>query len=96
MKALFEQILIKQHKPTRRETIGGLYVPLKEKNYFEGEVIDIGPEVNESFKEKVKVGDIVIYKQPSPVIINIDGETYNLIYQKNILSKMEKKDNIEI
>jgi co-chaperonin GroES (HSP10) len=42
------------------------------------------------------VGDIVIYKQPSPVIINIDGETYNLIYQKNILSKMEKKDNIEI
>lgn len=78
-------------KPIERETMkGGIIIPdtAKEKP-MEGEVLAVGPgkmaDKGERAAMDVKKGDRVLYGKYSGTEVKLDGETYLIIHQDEIL-----------
>mgnify|MGYP003573914671 CR=1 FL=1 len=84
-----ERILIKIVKQAD-QTSSGIYLPetAKEKPQ-EGEVVAMGPEVDED-ETPLKVGDLVMYPKYSGTEIKIDGEDHLLIDADDILARIIK------
>lgn len=88
IKPLGDRLIV---KPIERETMkGGIIIPdtAKEKP-MEGEVLATGPgKLNDQGNRApmdVKVGDKVLYGKYSGTEIKLDGETYLIIHQDEIL-----------
>lgn len=88
MKPLFEQVLIKVEKEEKeKKSETGLFYPNEDKGYTVGIVMAVGFEVSESFSQEVKFGSTkVIHREPNPISIKRNGDEYQLVHQKNILS----------
>jgi len=87
-KPLGDRVLV---KPIERETMkGGIIIPdtAKEKP-MEGEVLQAGPgklnDKGERAAMDVKKGDRVLYGKYSGTEVKLDGETYLIIHQDEIL-----------
>ncbi|NOX63708.1 MAG: co-chaperone GroES [Chloroflexi bacterium] len=84
---LGERVLIKILKQEDR-TSAGIYLPetAKEKPQ-EGEVVAIGPDVDED-ETPLKVGDVVMFPKYSGTEVKIDGEEHLLIEAGDILARI--------
>lgn len=87
-KPLGDRVLV---KPIERETMkGGIIIPdtAKEKP-MEGEVLATGPgkmtDKGERIAMDIKKGDRVLYGKYSGTEVKMDGETYLIIHQDEIL-----------
>ena len=85
VKPLSDRVLILPN-PAEEKTAGGLIIPgsAKEKPQV-AEVIAVGPGTSE-VKMEVKVGDQVLYGKYAGQEIQIDGETYLIMKQNDILA----------
>ena len=85
VKPLSDRVLILPN-PAEEKTAGGLIIPdtAKEKP-LAGKVIAVGPGTSE-VKMEVKVGDQVPYGKYAGQEIQIDGETYLIMKQNDILA----------
>lgn len=76
-------------KPVEKETktAGGLIIPdtVEDKKSSQGTVVKLGQTV-EKHEFKVKVGDMVFFKKYTPEELEIDGEKYMLVDEKDILA----------
>ena len=85
VKPLSDRVLILPN-PAEEKTAGGLIIPdtAKEKP-LAGKVVAVGPGTSE-VKMEVKVGDQVLYGKYAGQEIQIDGETYLIMKQNDILA----------
>ncbi len=90
---LGERLVVKVAEVSAEKTKSGLYVPdtAKEKPQ-EGEVLAVGPgalnEKGERIPMDVAVGDKVIFSKYGGTEIEIDGEEYLVMSQRDILAKI--------
>jgi chaperonin GroES len=86
---LGERVLIKVLKQSA-QTESGIYLPetAKEKPQ-EGEVVAIGPEVDED-DTPLAVGDIVMFPKYTGTEIKMDGEDYLIMDASDILAKIHR------
>ena len=85
VKPLSDRVLILPN-PAEEKTAGGLFIPdtAKEKP-LAGKVIAVGPGTSE-VKMEVKVGDQVLYGKYAGTEIQIDGESYIIMRQSDVLA----------
>ena len=90
IRPLGECVIVKP-SPSEEKTAGGLYIPetAKEKPQ-KGEVIAVGPgrkaDDGQRLPMEVKVGDKVLYGKYSGTEMKVDGETYLIIKESDILA----------
>lgn len=85
VKPLSDRVLVLPN-PAEEKTAGGLIIPdtAKEKP-LAGKVVAVGPGTQE-VKMEVKVGDQVLYGKYAGQELQIDGETYLIMKQNDILA----------
>ncbi|MBR7102943.1 MAG: co-chaperone GroES [Tidjanibacter sp.] len=85
VKPLSDRVLILPN-PAEEKTAAGLIIPdtAKEKP-LAGKVVAVGPGTAE-VKMEVAVGDEVLYGKYAGTEVNIDGTTYLIMPQKDILA----------
>lgn len=85
VKPLSDRVLILPN-PAEEKTAGGLIIPdtAKEKP-LAGKVVAVGPGTQE-VKMEVAVGDHVLYGKYAGQELQIDGETYLIMKQNDILA----------
>ena len=85
VKPLSDRVLILPN-PAEEKTVGGLIIPdtAKEKP-LAGKVVAVGPGTSEVTME-VKEGDQVLYGKYAGQEIQIEGETYLIMKQNDILA----------
>ena len=85
VKPLSDRVLILPN-PAEEKTAGGLIIPdtAKEKP-LAGKVVAVGPGTSE-VKMEVKVGDQVLYVKYAGQEIQIEGESYLIMKQNDILA----------
>ena len=85
VKPLSDRVLILPN-PAEEKTAGGLIIPdtAKEKR-LAGKVVAVGPGTSE-VKMEVKVGDQVLYRKYAGQEIQIEGESYLIMKQQDILA----------
>ncbi len=86
---LGERVLIKVLQQAS-QTESGIYLPetAKEKPQ-EGEVVALGPEVDED-DTPLAVGDVVMFPKYTGTEIKIDGEDYLIMDASDILAKIHR------
>ena len=89
VKPLSDRVLVLPN-PAETTTASGLIIPdsAKEKPAA-GKVIAVGPGTSE-VKMEVKVGDEVLYGKYAGTELNIDGVSYLMMAQRDILAVVEK------
>ena len=89
VKPLSDRVLVLPN-PAEEITAGGLIIPdtAKEKP-LAGKVIAVGPGTAE-VKMEVKEGDEVLYGKYAGTELNIDGVSYLMMAQRDILAVVEK------
>ncbi|MBE6196904.1 MAG: co-chaperone GroES [Rikenellaceae bacterium] len=85
VKPLADRVLILPN-PAEEKTAGGLFIPdtAKEKP-LAGKVVAVGPGTKEVEME-VKVGDQVLYGKYAGTELQIEGESYLIMKQNDILA----------
>ncbi len=85
IKPLADRILV-EPKEAETKTASGLYIPdtAKEKPQ-EGKIIAVGPGKKDEPME-VKPGDTVLYGKYSGTEINVEGKTYMMMRQSDVLA----------
>ena len=85
VKPLSDRVLILPN-PAEEKTAGGLYIPdtAKEKP-LAGKVVAVGPGPAE-VKMEVSVGDQVLYGKYAGTEIQVEGESYLIMRQSDILA----------
>ncbi len=85
IKPLADRVLI-EPKEAETKTAAGLYIPdtAKEKPQ-EGKVLAVGPGKKDEPME-LKVGDTVLYGKYAGTEINIDGQSYMIMRQSDVLA----------
>lgn len=90
---LADKLVVKISEVVEEKTKSGLYVPdtAKEKPQ-EGEVLAVGPgalnEKGERIPMSVAAGDKIIFSKYSGTEVKIDGETYLILSENNVLAKL--------
>ena len=90
IRPLGERVIVKP-SPSEEKTAGGLYIPetAKEKPQ-KGDVIAVDPgrkaDDGQRLPMEVKVGDKVLYGKYSGTEMKVDGETYLIIKESDILA----------
>ncbi|MBR2351638.1 MAG: co-chaperone GroES [Alistipes sp.] len=89
VKPLSDRVLILP-TPAEQKTAAGLIIPdtAKEKP-LSGKVVAVGPGTAE-VKMEVKVGDEVLYGKYAGTEVAVDGQTYLIMAQKDVLAVVEK------
>ena len=89
IKPLSDRVLVLPN-PAETTTASGLIIPdsAKEKPAA-GKVVAVGPGTSE-VKMEVKVGDEVLYGKYAGTELHIDGESYLMMAQRDILAVVEK------
>ena len=78
------RVVVKKLKEHERLTESGIVLnSKKEKNSNQGNVISIGEEVTE-----VSVNDLIVYPNNVGIKIELEGETYIILKQDDILAIM--------
>ena len=78
------RVVVKKLKEHERLTESGIILnSKKEKNSNQGNVISIGEEVTE-----VSVNDLIVYPNNVGIKIELEGETYIILKQDDILAIM--------
>ncbi len=87
IKPLADRVLV-EPKEAETKTASGIYIPdtAKEKPQ-EGKVVAIGSGKKDEPME-VKIGDIVLYGKYSGTEITVDGKSYLMMRQSDILAIM--------
>lgn len=93
MKVLGARVIVKEDK-NEAETISGIIIPGREKEpTFRGEVVKVGSgamlENGTIVPMEVKVGDRVIYTNWSGSPIDVDGETFTILNERDILAVID-------
>ena len=85
IKPLSDRVLIEPN-PAEEKTAGGLFIPdtAKEKP-LAGKVVAVGPGTAE-VKREVSVGDQVLYGKYAGTEIQVEGESYLIMRQSDILA----------
>ncbi len=85
IKPLADRILV-EPKEAETKTASGLYIPdtAKEKPQ-EGKIIAVGPGKKDEPME-VKPGDTVLYGKYAGTEINVEGKTYMMMRQSDVLA----------
>jgi Co-chaperonin GroES (HSP10) len=85
IRPLSDRVLV-EPKEAETKTASGLYIPdtAKEKPQ-EGKVLAVGPGKKDEPME-VKEGDTVLYGKYAGTEINVDGKTYIMMRQSDILA----------
>ena len=85
IKPLADRVLV-EPKEAETRTASGLFIPdtAKEKPQ-EGKVLAVGPGKKDEPME-VKVGDTVLYGKYAGTEINVDGNSYMIMRQSDILA----------
>ncbi len=85
VKPLADRVLVLPN-PAEEKTAGGLFIPdtAKEKP-LAGKVVAVGPGTKEVEME-VKVGDQVLYGKYAGTELQIEGESYLIMKQNDILA----------
>ena len=85
VKPLSDRVLILPNQ-AEEKTAGGLYIPdtAKEKP-LAGKVVAVGPDTAE-VKMEVSVGDQVLYGKYAGTEIQVEGESYLIMRQSDILA----------
>lgn len=88
LKPLGENVVI-QVPEAEEVTKGGIVLPSsqQEKQKF-GDVVAVGPEVEEN--GNIKVGDSVLFKPYAGSDVEVDGEEYLIVKEEEILAIIEK------
>lgn len=88
LKPLAKRLILKA-KEAEETTASGLVLPssAQEKQQM-GEVVALGPEIEE--EDGVKVGDQVIYKSYSATGVKDQGQDFLIIELKEVLAVVEK------
>ena len=82
---LADRVLIEPN-PAEEKTAGGLIIPDTAKSKpLAGKVVAVGPGTSE-VKMEVKVGDQVLYGKYAGQEIQIEGESYLIMKQNDILA----------
>ena len=94
VRPLGDKVLVKRLE-AEEKTKSGIYLPesAKEKPQ-EGKVVAVGPGRMEEGKRipmEVAVGDTIIFAKYGGTEINIEGEDYLILSERDILAKHEKK-----
>lgn len=85
VKPLSDRVLILPN-PAEERTVGGLIIPDTAKERpLAGKVVAVGPGT-EDVKMEVKVGDEVLYGKYAGQELQIEGETYLIMKQADILA----------
>ena len=85
VKPLSDRVLILPN-PAEEKTAGGLIIPdTAKENPLAGKVVAVGPGTSEVTME-VKEGDQVLYGKYAGQEIQIEGETYLIMKQNDILA----------
>ena len=85
-----DKIILKRlEQPNKRQTAGGIFLPeqLDEKSH-RGEIVAVGDGywIGEQHHDlRIKRGDVVIYSTYAGTNVDIEGETYVLIAERDIL-----------
>ena len=89
IKPLGDRVVIKRLE-AEEKTASGIVLPGQAKEQPQmAEVVAVGPGTDEVTME-VKVKDVVIFSQYAGTEVKYDGETYNIVAQRDILAKVDK------
>ncbi len=73
--------------PAEVTTASGIVLTNKtEETHLQAEVVAVGPEISDN----VKVGDVVIYGRYTGTEVKVEGVTYIIVKQEDILAIIEK------
>jgi len=93
IKPLGDRVVVKVNEVTEEKTKSGLFVPdtAKEKPQ-EAEVLAVGPgplnDKGERVAMDVVAGDKIIFSKYGGMEIKMDGETYLILNERDILAKI--------
>jgi chaperonin GroES len=65
----------------------GIILPAKKSKYLKGKIILFSDVIEEKIKQDLEIGDIIMFKNASGSIINIDGMEYRILTDQQILLK---------
>ena len=87
LKPLFDRIVVKQ-LPIKQEKVGSIILPeiAKQPEISEVVALGVGKVDGENYQFEVKLGDKVIFNKFNGSEFKIDGETYTIIKEKDILA----------
>ncbi|MEF9931007.1 MAG: co-chaperone GroES [Bacteroidales bacterium] len=85
IKPLADRVLV-EPKEAETKTASGLFIPdtAKEKP-MEGKVLAVGPGKKDEPME-LKAGDVVLYGKYAGTEINVDGKSYMIMRQSDVLA----------
>lgn len=65
----------------------GIILPAKKSKYLKGKIILFSDVIEEKIKQDLEIGDVVMFKNASGSIINIDNMEYRILTDQQILLK---------
>lgn len=87
-----DRVLIKAVEP-RQQTASGIYLPdTSREGPGEGEIVAIGD--GSPLQEKLSVGDQILYQKFGGTEITLDGRTYILLGESDILGRVVELDQL--
>ena len=87
-----DRVLIKPVEP-RQQTASGIYLPdASREGLGEGEIVAIGE--GSPLQEKLSVGDQVLYQKFSGTEIKLEGATFVLLTEADILGRVVELDQL--
>lgn len=87
-----DRVLIKAGEP-RQQTASGIYLPdTSREGPGEGEIVAIGE--GSPLQEKLSVGDLILYQRLGGTEIKLDGATYMLLGEADILGRVVELDQL--
>lgn len=89
-----DRVLIKPVEP-RQQTASGIYLPdTSHEGPGEGEIVAIGE--GSPLQEKLSVGDQILYQKFSGTEIKLEGVTYVLLAEADILGRVVEVDQLPL
>lgn len=90
IRPLQDRVLVKRQQPQEVSAGGIVFPTTSQEKPSEGEVLAVGPGktlADGSIREpEVKAGDVVMFGKYSGTEVNVDGETYILMREDDILA----------
>lgn len=85
---LGDRVVLKQVEAEEKTKSGIILTSAAQEKPQEAEVIEVGPGTDD-VKMEVKKGDMVIYSKYAGTEVKLDGETYMIVKQADILAIVE-------
>ncbi len=87
-----DRVLVKAIEP-RQQTSSGIYLPdTSREGPGEGVIVAIGD--GSPLQEKLSVGDQILYQKFGGTQVNLDGATYTLLGEPEILGRVVELDEL--